>query len=36
MICVFVTGEEYNNFIEPLANSRLINPIVNKGIYRYR
>ena len=28
------TGEEYNNFIDPLLNSLLINPIVKSGIYK--
>ena len=33
--CQVLTGEESNNFILPLLNSRLINPIVNKGKKQY-
>ena len=31
---ILVTGEEYNNLIEPLPNSRLIKFIVSNGIYK--
>ena len=34
MIWVEVTGDAYNNLMEPLLYSRLINDIVSKGIYR--
>ena len=29
------TSEEYNNFIEPLENSRPTTPIVSNGIYKF-
>jgi len=32
---LILTGEEYNNLIVPLLISLLINPIVNRGRYRY-
>ena len=32
MICKLLIGEEKSNLIEPLLYSRLISPIVNKGM----
>src|SRR3569833_882069 len=35
VFCRVVTGEEYSSLLAPLLNSRLITPMVSKGINRY-